>query len=123
MEWKRSRLPWFTVKLDLTFCTGDISVSLEGRVACAILFVVPGLAGSSQCARIFHTQWDTLLLAPITALSVPAVSIQPTLYLEAFHVRVPLQAGSADTLGSVEVDLALCICTTRSGKARVNTLL
>ena len=85
--------------------------------------MVPGLAGGSQCARIFHAQGNTLLLAPITALSVPTVGIQPTLYLEAFHVRVPLQAGSADTLGSVEVDLALCICTTRSGEARVNALL
>ena len=111
------------MKLSLTLCTGDISVSLEGRVAGTILFVVPGLAGGSQGAGVVHAQRDALLLAPITALSVPTVGIQPTLYLEAFHVRVPLQAGSADTLGSVEVDLALCICTTRGGEARVNALL
>ena len=111
------------MKLSLTLCTGDISVSLEGRVAGTILLVVPGLAGGSQRAGVVHAQRDALLNTPITALSVPAVSVQPALYLEAFHVRVPLQAGSADTLGSVEVDLALCICTTRGGEARVNALL
>ena len=96
----------------LTFCTDDIAVSLEGRVAGTILFVVPGVAGGSHCTAVVHAQGDALLLASITALSIPAVCVKPTLYLEAFHIGVSLQARLADTLGSVEVNLALCICTT-----------
>ena len=71
--------------------------------------MVAGQALGPLCARRPPTERNALLGGSLTALVVSAVCVLPAAHWHTGHVGITLQTSIADTLGLVELDLALCV--------------
>ena len=85
--------------------------------------MISGLAPRTLGTSAALAQGFTFLLGQVAHLSVSAVLVSPTVYLEAADIGISLQTLPADTLWVVVVDLAVGILTTGGCEAWVSTLL